>query len=208
LDWLEGESGPDGWAKVIDLDGLASMARLLRRMHDASVGFSLSPEMSWADESAPTTDEVICHGDFGPWNLVWSGLKPVGIIDWDLAHAGRRLDDLAYALEYVAPFRDDREAIRWLRYPEAPDRAMRIRRFCVAYGWGGEPDRVDPPSSTQMVELVDAVIDRQIRARDLAGRLAAEGIEPQATWVAEGRSAIWNDRIGWSQRNRTALVGG
>jgi hypothetical protein len=206
LEWIEGESGAHGWAKVVDLDGLAAMARVLRRMHDASVGFVLPPELSWADVDAPATGEVICHGDFGPWNLVWSGLDPVGIIDWDLAHAGRRLDDVAYALEYVAPFRDDDEATRWLRYPGAPDRSMRIRHFCVAYGWGGEPDRVEPPSFPQMVELVDAVIDRQVRARVLAERLAKEGIEPQATWVTEGRSKVWRDRIQWSKQNRTSLI--
>ncbi|MFJ9104066.1 phosphotransferase [Streptomyces sp. NPDC102405] len=25
--------------------------------------------------------EAICHGDFGPWNVVWKGHRPVGIID-------------------------------------------------------------------------------------------------------------------------------
>ncbi|MGV9364612.1 phosphotransferase [Amycolatopsis sp. NPDC003731] len=53
------------------------------------------------------TGEVVCHGDFGPWNVVWRGGQPVGILDWDYARPAPRLHDVAYALEYVAPFRDD-----------------------------------------------------------------------------------------------------
>ena len=29
------------------------------------------------------------HGDFGPWNVVWDGLVPVGLVDFDLAKPGR-----------------------------------------------------------------------------------------------------------------------
>jgi hypothetical protein len=33
-----------------------------------------------------------------------------------------RLHDAACALEHTAPFGDDAECVRWLRYPEPPDR--------------------------------------------------------------------------------------
>lgn len=40
--------------------------------------------MVWADGSTRTGDAhtLVCHGDYGPWNLVWQGIKPVGILDW------------------------------------------------------------------------------------------------------------------------------
>ncbi|MER7212701.1 aminoglycoside phosphotransferase family protein [Streptosporangium sp. NPDC000239] len=92
---------------------------------------------------------MICHGDFGPWNIVWQGERPVGILDWDYARPRPRLHDIAYALEYVAPFRDDAECLRWLRYPTPPDRRHRLELFATAYGL------------TSTTGLIDAVIDVQ-----------------------------------------------
>src|SRR5690349_17523292 len=74
LTYLEGDSGPDGWDRVADEAGLTAMARLLRDYHQAVAGFRPSASASWATHPGPVADgELICHGDFGPWNLVWRG---------------------------------------------------------------------------------------------------------------------------------------
>jgi aminoglycoside phosphotransferase (APT) family kinase protein len=40
----------------------------------------------WATSSgAPDSGEIVRHGDFGPWNLVWRDGLPIGILDWDNA---------------------------------------------------------------------------------------------------------------------------
>src|SRR4051794_5285127 len=61
---------------------VAAVMRLLRRYHD-------------------TFDaEVICHGDFGPWNIVWRDGLPAGVIDFDNAYPGDPSGDVAYALRF------------------------------------------------------------------------------------------------------------
>jgi hypothetical protein len=101
----------------------------------------------------------------------------------------------------VAPFRTDQLAMTWLGYPAPPDRAARIRVFWEAYsGTAATPARVE--------ELVDAVIARQRRTRVLATRLAEEGIEPQATWLREGRERVWDEQLAWALANRAAILAG
>lgn len=59
---------------------VAAAMRLLRRYHE-------------------TFDaRVVCHGDYGPWNLVWRHGWPVAMIDFDDAHAADPAEDVAYAL--------------------------------------------------------------------------------------------------------------
>jgi hypothetical protein len=191
LSYLDGESGPDGWAKVVDETGLRAMARLLRDYHKAVAGFQPAAEANWASHTEPLrAGELVCHGDFGPWNLVWHGTQPVGILDWDYAWPARPIHDVAYALEYVAPFRDDAECQRWLRYPAPPDRRRRLELFAEAYGLSSAGG------------LVDEVIDQQQLVLDRARRLAAEGREPQVTWQAGGAFDETAERIRWSRDHR------
>lgn len=56
-------------------------------------------------------------------------LSAVGLVDWDFAHPGPALEDVAYAVEYLAPFRSDAHAVRWHGFSTAPDRRRRIEVF-------------------------------------------------------------------------------
>lgn len=191
LSYLPGTSGPAGWAPVVDEAGLVAMARLLREYHEAVRGFHPGADAVWAAHSRPPqAGELICHGDFGPWNLVWHGTRPVGILDWDYAWPNRPVHDIAYALEYVAPFRDDQECLRWLRYPAPPDRRRRLEVFAAAYGL------------TSIDGLVDEVIEQQQRVLDRTRQLAAEGRQPQLSWQAAGVLDEIAKRIDWSRRHR------
>ncbi|SEG92997.1 Phosphotransferase enzyme family protein [Nonomuraea solani] len=191
LTYLDGESGPEGWAKVVGDAGLTSFARLLRDYHDVAAGFRPPQGLTWSSgEAEPREDEVICHGDFGPWNTVWRGERPVGILDWDYARPRPRLHDVAYALEYVAPFRDDAECLRRLRHPEPPDRRRRLELFAAAYGL------------TSTTGLVDAVIGVQEEVIEQVRLLAAAGRQPQAQWVAGGFLDEAGRKLAWSRANR------
>jgi hypothetical protein len=195
LTYLHGDGVPIAWANAADERGLTAMARLLREYHEAVAGFRPSAGAQWATASgAPAPGEIVCHGDFGPWNLVWRDGLPVGILDWDYAWPAPALHDVAYALEYVVPFRDDDECVRWLGYASAPDRLRRLEMFASAYGLA------DPTG------LVDAVVEQQQTVLLRARRLAAEGREPQATWAANGELDRTAARLEWSRSFRDTVA--
>jgi hypothetical protein len=191
LTYVEGESGRQGWTKVVDDAGLVRFARLLRDYHDAVVDFAPPDEVRWFTGEAGTGgDELICHGDFGPWNVVWQGERPVGILDWDYARPAPRVHDIAYALEYVAPFRDDAECLRWLHYSGPPNRRHRVELFAGVYGL------------TSTSGLVDAVLEVQRDGIEQVRRLANAGYQPHVDWVAKGHLKELVSRFAWSGANR------
>lgn len=191
LTYLDGESGGAAWAKVVEDAGLVAMAHLLRAYHEAVRGFRPTAAAGWAAYAGSFgADELVCHGDFGPWNLVWRGFQPVGILDWDYAWPAPAIHDVAYALEYVAPFRDDRMCIESLRYPAPPDRRRRLECFAEAYGLA------------TTAGLVDDVITQQHQVWLRARHLAAEGLQPQLAWQEAGVLDEVARRIDWSRTNR------
>ncbi|MEV4416841.1 aminoglycoside phosphotransferase family protein [Catellatospora sp. NPDC049609] len=195
LGFIPGASGAAGWQRVVPEAGLRALARLLREYHQAVAGFVAPADARWALADGPARPgQVICHGDFGPWNVVWDGLTPVGLIDFDFAQPGDALDDVAYALEYVAPFRDDVHAMRWQGFDSPPDRARRIAVFAEEYGLA----TVDG--------LVEAVIRRQTTTAVHVRALAERGLEPQRTWVAQGFCDELADRVQWSTDNQALFT--
>ena len=156
LSYIAGESGRHAATRVARTPALANFAGFLRQFHDAVRDYQPPPGADWA---LPATDDApatgICHGDFAPWNVVWSGDDPVGIVDFDLAYPGPPWHDVAYALAYSVPFRDDADTTRMLGVDDVPDRRHRIDVFADAYGIDTEG-------------LVDRVVARQQQyARDV-----------------------------------------
>gem|GEM_PF-2370040 len=118
LSYVAGESGATGWYKIHSEQGLRRFATLLRECHEAVEDFQPGPDLEWAVQPFDP-HELVCHNDFGPGNLVYDGDEPVGIIDWDFAAPGPRRNDIAYALEYAVPFRDDATALSWHHFANA-----------------------------------------------------------------------------------------
>jgi Phosphotransferase enzyme family len=194
LSWIPGESGPAGWAKVVPDDGLRAFARFLRRYHEATIGFAMSDGGHWALADWPAQPgDVICHGDFGPWNVVWRGAEPVGLVDFDFAGPGDPMLDVAYAVEYTAPFRSDEVAMRWHGFEAPPDRRHRMAVFAEAYGL---------PTGHMMV---DAVIERQRLAISHVQQLADRNVQPQRSWVESGHLDELAARVSWSLTHRHLL---
>ena len=91
LTWIDGEThterarlhpyvGDPAVRITFTDEQVAAVMRLLRRYHDTFA------------------EELICHGDFGPWNIVWRGGLPVALIDFDSVYRGDAADDVGYAL--------------------------------------------------------------------------------------------------------------
>ncbi|HTK66461.1 MAG TPA: phosphotransferase family protein [Pseudonocardia sp.] len=53
---------------------------------------------AWLNEHAPTSADrtSLLHGDAGPGNFLHSGGAITGLIDWEMAHVGDPMDDLAW----------------------------------------------------------------------------------------------------------------
>lgn len=131
LSFIPGQVGHDPLPENFRSDEiLISAAKLLRRFHDATVDVALLWGSGW---QAPAREpaEVICHGDFAPYNCVFQQGKLVGVIDFDHAHPGPRNWDLAYALYRFAPLMapDNPDC-----YGTLADQFRRARLFCDAYG--------------------------------------------------------------------------
>lgn len=192
LTFVEGDSGSLGWAQVVPDAGLRSWARFLRRYHDAVADFRPPQDSVWSSGAGTCgPGDLMCHGDVGPWNGVWRDGEVVALIDWDHALPAAPMHDVAYALEYVAPFRSDGECVRHMSYPGPPDRVRRVETFCEAYG-------VDVPE-----DVGGLVADQQRFGLGLVQRLAQRGTEPQATWVREGYLGDIRKRIAWTEAARS-----
>ncbi len=109
---------------------LVSAARLLRRIHDATKDIALIYQAGW---QSPTREpiEVICHGDFAPYNCVFDRGELIGVIDFDHAHPGDREWDLAYALYRFAPITAPSNPEN---YGTTQEQCRRVRLFCDEYG--------------------------------------------------------------------------
>jgi hypothetical protein len=112
------------WRDSVLEDG----ARLLRRLHDASVGFGLDGAVWQSPTKVPS--EVICHNDFAPHNLAFRDGALVGVIDFDMCSPGPRLWDIAYFATRAVPLTSQVA-------PEVPgmaDARRRVELILAAYG--------------------------------------------------------------------------
>lgn len=181
---IPGDSGSDAWTHQLEVESVRSAGQLLRRVHDATVGWVPPTDANWAVPFSP--GEIVCHGDPHPANFAWHDGIAVGLFDWDVARPGNRLSDVAYALEWFAPFEDDPTELRNRGFDETLDRRARIAAFLGGYVWEGPLD------------MVAAVTARQQTAIDEVVYLGELGHHPQAEWVAAG----WPDR--WRSKLQTA----
>jgi phosphotransferase family enzyme len=163
---------PEAWALTDAL--LASVARLVKRLHEASAGYYpagglFPPRPSSADDA-----ELITHLDVTPQNVVVRDGEAVGLIDFDLAGPSTRLlDSLNTAMHWV-PLRDP---VDLRPGSENLDQFARLRIFADAYGWTAEQRRRLPSVAAERAEISWSRMKE--RAETLGGgwaRMWSEGV--------------------------------
>jgi hypothetical protein len=145
------------WSQADDI--LGSTVMLLRRFHDATIGFVATVDATWSSEMADPDfvssggagaagagdgRVVICHNDVCPENVVYRDGVAVALLDFDFAAPGSKFHDLARLALMTVPLDTPEDAARTGRGGLDPFTRLRV----VADAYGLAPGRA---------ALVDAV---------------------------------------------------
>lgn len=170
---------------------LRRLGGLIRRLHDLTAAYRPDGESVWEVAIPHEREEILCHNDLAPWNLVRDD-EAWTFIDWDGAGPGTRMGDLGYAAHGFVPLHEGGD----------PERdARRLRALADGYGCHEEQRR----------ELPGAVLQRVRGMYDLLVEGARTGGQPWARLHAEGHADHWGAASRYVARNRkvwsAALVG-
>lgn len=143
-------------AKTAGEDVLTALARLIRRLHDASQGWTPPPGAVWGIQRTganlpPPADgepELVSHRDYCPGNVVFRDGLPVALIDFDLARPTTRLYDIANALYWWAPLWDPKDRPPAFANADIP---RRVAAFADAYGMSVGQRRELVPLARRMI---------------------------------------------------------
>ncbi|MGH1442963.1 MAG: phosphotransferase [Exiguobacterium profundum] len=189
LTYIEGETADYPLKSYMWADeAIQDVARLMRRLHDASIDFEWTSEWEPIDHT-PQPLEVICHNDFAVYNTIFHEGKVAGIIDFDLAAPGPRAWDIVYALYTFVPLsrRHQAETGEVIYYDADRDDAIynkRVSLFLEAYGW-----------EQAEVDLFD-MLQRRIEALCLLmKRKAAEGDVAFQKMIDEGHYDHYQEEL-------------
>ena len=197
---FEGASAPvgideDGRERLVFIDGevpvppypdwsqsdtaLASIARLLRGLHDAARGFDPHGR-TWDDSLAdPAGGMLVCHNDVCPENVVFRDGIAVALLDFEFAAPGRPVYDVAQLARLCVPIDDDFDQARLGWRPA--DRPGRLRLVADAYGLDRDGRAALLGAMNDAIARIEAAVRRSVDAGD-----------PNAV-------ALWN-RTGGSER--------
>jgi hypothetical protein len=171
LGWMEG-TVEDANGSDIDLDSVRAAAGLLRRYHDATVGFDPTG-LTWQFATEQPI-EVVLHGDAAPYNCVFRGGKPVAWIDFDTARPGPRLHDVAYSAYRFCLIREPLGALT------ARD-AGRVLEFADTYGLRCE----------ERQRLPEVIVERLRWLATLIRERAAAGDPAFAAHLTDGHAELY-----------------
>jgi Ser/Thr protein kinase RdoA (MazF antagonist) len=180
----------DAWSD----ETLVHAARLMRRYHDATVGYAPPNGAVWQLQAPPGSHEVIYHNDFASYNLVFTDWRPHAIIDFDTAGPGPRVWDVSYAAYRFVPL-SSKEHSHSLGLTAPVDTNLRLCVFCDTYGLTARQSRALPEIVEIRLKTLCTFIERSAAAGD-------SGIERV---IEEGPLALYQRDIELMQRRRDKL---
>jgi hypothetical protein len=173
---------------------MTALGAFLRRYHETVQDFDPGPEPTWRiGRRALRAGELVRHGDLGPYNIIFVDGLPAGLIDWDLAEPGTRLQDLAQMAWLSIPLRP-RETWRAAGFRTAPRFTARLASLCEGYGW---EDRS---------AVVEAVHELQAVERERLLTWGREGIHPWSHFLAIGDLDEIEREMTWLAEHRRMLI--
>jgi len=167
--------------RPLDLTELHRLGQMVRHLHDAAQTFQSPPDAQWQVVIPPDRDQLVCHNDLAPWNLVRDGNRWV-FIDWDGAGPGSRMWDLAYA------------AHGFVRLHYGGDPTMdgtRLRALVDGYGLDEE----------QRQQLPAMITDHARGMYKLLQHGHDTGTQPWARLWAQGHGEHWGPAADYIHRN-------
>ena len=204
---VPGNAYPDCDPMIWTDDALIHTARLLRAYHDATRNYLDTAKASgWHNPYlASELDEVICHQDAAPYNLVYRGGLPAALIDFDNAAPGPAVWDIVYTLYTTVPlsgFEPEPGKPSTIPYDQeahAANRKRRILLFLEAYGAfqipGGMPGPIRPDSLARwLLKRLDAL------CRTLTDG-AAQGNTAYQRMIDEGHVAHYEREMAFLQEH-------
>ncbi len=197
LTFLEGDTYDYPLVGTIGRENaLITAAKLLRKLHDSTESFQ---ESDWGNEQIwmlPSREpqEVICHGDFTPYNVALQGDEVVGIFDFDVSHPAPRIWDLAFSAYCWAPFLTNEGCVTGT----LPDQIVRAKLFLDAYG----------ASEEHRMNFVSVVTDR---LRSMVEHMKAEVENGNVKFqrdIADGHHHGYIADIDYLRMNETVITEG
>lgn len=143
LSYIEGtcEISPTAWQSP---SMHTSAAAFLRQLHEALSSFPIDPADSWAYAYSDTSKhDIICHNDFGLYNLITDQDDCIGVIDFDLCGPAPRLRDVAYAAYWLVPLSFHAHDMKPYTLADAASGSQRLKAFCAVYGIPLQSDLFD-----------------------------------------------------------------
>jgi aminoglycoside phosphotransferase (APT) family kinase protein len=192
LVYIDGDVPPTPHPDWCQTDrALASIAQLLRRLHDAAGGFDLAGH-HWGDALAdPAGGTVVCHNDVELSNVVFRDGVAVALLDFEFAAPGRPVYDLAQLARLCVPIDDDLDRARLGWRPA--DRPARLRLVADAYGLDGRGRAELLGAIDDALDRIEAAVRRSVDAGD-AGTIAL--------WERTGRGERLARRRRWWSEHR------
>jgi hypothetical protein len=166
-------------------DGVASLGRLLRRFHDAAVGYEPAADALWAGGAIPWEKGMIVrHGDVGAGNIIWNFGEATALIDWEFAQPGYPIEDVALAAWLLGPLVPLDRQIRAGFETGSP---LKRRLDALARGY----------RQFTVSEILDTYRDLLDYEHTRRHKLGMAGVEPWAGYIANGRLQTIKDTMHW-----------